>query len=254
MADCYSPIGVFDSGVGGISVLNSLRALMPNENYIFIGDSANAPYGTKPEDEVFRLSENSLLKLLDSDAKQIVIACNTATAVCADKLREKYHDIQIVGIEPAIKPAATENPGRNVAVLATNLTVHQKRIEKLYHEYSGVAHIELVPCIGLVEFIESGHLYDEKLFSYLEVLLKPYKKFDAFVLGCTHYPLIKEAFHHVLGADAKLYDGGEGTARRAKSLLEKSDMLNPGKEKGSVEIINTMNSDDMISLSESLII
>ena len=251
MADRYSPIGVFDSGVGGISVLRSLMALMPHENYIFIGDSANAPYGTKSADEVFRLSEHSLKKLLEMGAKQVVIACNTATAVAADRLREEYPDVTIVGIEPAIKPAATENPGGKIAVLATDLTVHQKRIYALYEKYSDIAHIELVSCIGLVELIENGHLFDGEVFSYIEERLNNYMDYDAYVLGCTHYPLVKDAFRHVLG-DVKLYDGGEGTARRSRDLLEKADMLNPSDRQGSVVMINTADDPKMIELSYSL--
>ncbi len=252
MTDKFSPVGVFDSGVGGISVLRSLVNLMPNENFIFIGDSANAPYGTKSADEVFRLSENSLLKLLDMGVKQIVIACNTATAVAADRLREKYPDIDIVGIEPAIKPAATENPGGKIAVLATDLTVHQKRIYALYEKYADIAHIDLVSCIGLVELIENGHLYDDEVFAYIGERLKNYMDYDAYVLGCTHYPLVKDAFLRVLG-DVKLYDGGEGTARRSKDLLAGKDLLTTSSEKGSVEMINTSDDPEMIRLSYSLL-
>ena len=253
MVDKRSPIGVFDSGVGGISVLRELKKLMPHEDFIFIGDSANAPYGMKTPQEVIELSEHSLLRLLSMGAKQIVIACNTATAVAADALREKYRDIEIVGIEPAIKPAAHDNRGGRIAVLATDLTVHQKRIEKLYRQCSHEAHIELVSCPGLVELIESGHTYDEELFSYLSEKLSLYRDFDAYVLGCTHYPLIRSAFLRVLG-DVPLYDGGEGTARRSRELLSRDGLLNSSDREGQIEIINTSNDENMVSLSYSFMI
>lgn len=251
MADKTSPIGVFDSGVGGISVLRALKRLLPSENFIFIGDSANAPYGTKSAEEVIKLSENSLKRLLEMGAKQIVIACNTATAVAADCLREKYPHVTIIGIEPAIKPAATENPGGKIAVLATDLTVHQRRISALYERYSEKADIKLVSCVGLVELIESGHLYDDVLFSYLENLLRDFMDCDAYVLGCTHYPLIKDAFIRILG-NVKLYDGGEGTARRARELLIKAGMLNPCPDEGKITIINTSDDPSLTELSYKL--
>lgn len=252
MTDNSAPIGVFDSGVGGISVLRCLRNLMPHENFVFIGDSANAPYGTKSPQTVKSLSENSLKKLLRADAKQVVIACNTATAVAADVLRAEYPDVTIVGIEPAIKPAATDNPGGKIAVLATDLTVHQKRIAALYEKYSDTAEIELVPCVGLVELIEDGHLYDKAVFDYLEKLFENRPHYDAYVLGCTHYPLIKDAFLHILG-DVKLYDGGEGTAKRSRDLLLRDGLLNPQKTDGKIVVLNTSEDERLISLSYQLL-
>lgn len=252
MADKNCPIGVFDSGVGGISVLKCLRTLMPHEDFIYIGDSANAPYGTKSPETVKKLTENSLKKLLCAGVKQAVIACNTATAVAADSLRAEYPNVQIVGIEPAIKPAATENPGGRIAVVATDLTVHQKRIYALYEKYSDTAKIELIPCIGLVELIEGGHLYDEAVFAYLEKLFENRPKYDAYVLGCTHYPLIADAFLRVLG-DVKLYDGGKGTAKRSKELLAQAKLLNPQDRLGKTVILNTSNDADLVGFCYDLL-
>lgn len=245
-----APIGLFDSGIGGISVLRSLKKLMPNENYVFIEDSKNAPYGVKSEEEVCELSEKSLVTLLEKGAKQIVIACNTATAVAADYLREKYCDIDIVGIEPAIKPAVEENIGKRIVLLATDLTLHQKRIYKLYERFESLADIELLPCIGLVELIEAGHLNDSLVTDYFRNLFgEKYNDVGAFILGCTHYPLVSDAIKAVVGEDVRLYDGSLGTAKRSMALLSEKNLLTDNTDEGKVEIINTANDEKLISLS-----
>ena len=237
------PIGVFDSGVGGISVLNEIRRILPHEDLIFYGDNQNAPYGTKSAEEVSRLAENCLKFLLDRGCKMVVIACNTASAVAIRNLREKYPSIPIVGIEPAIKPAVLQNPGKNVLLLATPLTLKQERVLAMAEKYHEIAHLSMKGAKGLVELIEGGHIFDEELFSFLRGLFSDEfsedRLPDALVLGCTHYPHVKAAFRRVLGENVLLYDGGEGTARRCRFLLEEAGILNGKTEKGSVSFFGS---------------
>ena len=237
------PIGVFDSGVGGVSVLNEIRRLLPREDLIFYGDNRNAPYGTKSADEVRALAENAFLFLREKDCKMVVVACNTATAVAIGPLRAKYAPFPIVGIEPAIKPAVLENPGKRVLLLATPLTLKQERVLAMAEKYDSVARLSMKGARGLVELIEAGHTFDEPLFAFLRDLfseeLSQGRIPDAVVLGCTHYPHVKAAIRRVLGEGVKLYDGGEGTARRCRSLLTEGDLLNPQAPRGKVEFFGS---------------
>ncbi len=235
-----NPVGVFDSGVGGISVLKELVRLMPGERFIFRGDSAHAPYGTKSAEEVYRLAKDSVEWLLARDCKEIVVACNTATAVGVDALRKAYPDVPIVGIEPALKPAALENPGKSVLLMATPLTLKLERVALLRHRFEDVARFTFLPCRGLVEQIEAGHLDDDVLFTFLEELFAEVDKSDlaAVVLGCTHYPHVRGALGRFFGPGVRLYDGGEGTARRALAILREKDLLREGGD-GSVTLFNT---------------
>ena len=215
------PIGVFDSGVGGISVLRELTALMPNENFIYFGDSANAPYGTRTYDEVYNLTKNIVHYLLNRNCKALVIACNTITAAVVTRLRSEYPDIPIIGIEPAIKPAIEHCPGGNVVVMATKVTLREEKFLHLLSEYSDKASIYTIPCPGLVEFVEKGILDGPELTAHLEFLLKDVSdiNIDAVVLGCTHYPFVRKTIANVIGSDCFIIDGGNGTARETKRQL-----------------------------------
>lgn len=250
-----APIGVFDSGVGGVSVLKELRRAMPQENFVFIADSKNAPYGVRPADEVRALSEISLKKLVARGSKEIVIACNTATAVAADELRRAYPDLPIVGIEPAVKPAAVENTGKRILLLATPLTLKMERIALLKNRFDALADIDAVPCSGLVELIEGGHLDDAPLFSYFDKTFGDYLDPPpaAVVLGCTHYPHIKPALARFFGDGVRLYDGGVGTARRARALLAERGLLNPSSTPGAIEMESTSGDPKIIALCEKLL-
>lgn len=238
-----APVGVFDSGVGGVSVLNEVRRLLPHEDLIFYGDNKNAPYGTKSAEEVRRLAEDCFRTLQDRGCKIVIVACNTASAVAIRGLRETYAPFPIVGIEPAVKPAVLENPGKRVLLLATPLTVRQERVLALAERFDSIAEITMKGARGLVELIEAGHLYDETLFSFLRGLFSDEfsedRLPDALVLGCTHFPHVKAAFRHVLGDGVKLYDGGEGTARRCRFLLEEAGLVNPQTRRGSVEFLGS---------------
>ena len=222
-----SPIAVFDSGVGGISVLRELIRLMPDEHFIYFGDSKNAPYGTKKKEEVRELTINCAQKLFAQGAKGLVVACNTATSAAVRVLRETYPYIPIVGIEPALKPAALCMEHPRVLVMATPMTIHEEKFHVLMDKYKEKAQIIPLPCPGLMDFIERGDLDGEDLYRYLEDLLYSYRgnRIDAAVLGCTHYPFARKQIQQVLGDRVKIFDGGEGTAREMRRRLKESGLL-----------------------------
>lgn len=249
------PIGVFDSGVGGISVLRELVALMPNENYIFYGDSGNAPYGTKTLSEVQRLTCADAEYLLGQGVKALVVACNTATSAAIRILRAQYPDIPVIGIEPALKPAvmAKENP--RVLVMATPMTLREEKFRLLMERFEKRATILPLPCPGLVEFVERGELESPGLERFLTELFAQYREqpVDCVVLGCTHYPFVKPMVQKVLGEHVLVFDGGAGTARETKRQLQERGLLNPSAQKGTVVLQNSLASEEMIQLEQALL-
>lgn len=249
------PIGVFDSGVGGISVLRELVKIMPNENYLYFGDSMHAPYGTKTLEEVRRLTIENIQMLLEKGAKSIVVACNTATSAAVAVLRTMYPDLPLVGIEPAIKPAVLNYPHQRVVVMATPMTVQQEKFRTLMKKYDSQAEIVPLACPGLMEFIERGDLKGEDLRQYLTELLQDEKQkhMSAIVLGCTHYPFIKEMIMEVVGSEVAILDGGNGTAREMKRRLEVAGKLTDAVEKGNVEFLNSRNTKEELELCRYLL-
>ena len=247
------PIGVFDSGVGGISVLRELVALMPNENYIFFGDSANAPYGTKTLEQVVELVRREAEYLYDKGVKALVVACNTATSAGIQILREHYRDIPVIGIEPALKPAVLFREHPTVLVMATPMTLREKKFHGLMQRFETEADIVPLPCPGLMGFVERGELKSEALEEYLRNLFAPYEKVDAVVLGCTHYPFVKNMIQKVLGEQAVLFDGGEGTARETRRQLENRGLINPSEERGKVVFENSAKEEALLKLCKDLL-
>lgn len=249
------PIGVLDSGLGGISVLRELVKLMPGENFIYYGDSANAPYGTRIPEEVIDLTKKDVEFLLERGAKAIVVACNTATSVAIKELRAAYEEVlPVIGIEPALKPAVKAKEHSKVVVMATPMTLSQTKFNSMMHIYEDDANIIKMPCPGLVEYIESGVLEGPVLDAYLEKQFAPYDKaeIDAVVLGCTHYPLIREVIQkHFPGVS--VYDGGFGTAKQTKRRLEERGLLSDRKSGGKVEIFNSRNTEAILELSRRLL-
>ncbi len=218
-------IGVFDSGVGGMSVLKHLVAQMPHEEFHYFGDSAFAPYGTKPKEQIAQRSCAIAKKFIDEGAKALVIACNTATAAAADELRAAYPHLPIVGVEPALKPAVTAYPHGTVIVLATKATLSLQKYHNLESRLHPSAKLISIPGEGLVELIESGQANSEQMHNRLTELLRDYAgQVDAVVLGCTHYPFIKKQISSVLG-DVEFFDGGAGAAHQLKRLLEQKNLL-----------------------------
>jgi len=247
------PIAVFDSGVGGISVLKELVALMPNESYIYFGDSANAPYGTKSHDEISKLTLDNVKKLADEGIKAIVIACNTATSVCINKLRDIYKDIPVVGIEPALKPAVESKKDSTVLVMATPITLSEKKFSDLTENYNDRAKIINLPCPGLMELVEQGITEGEEMEKFLAECFAglELEKIDSVVLGCTHYPFVKGAIKKFL-PNAELFDGGAGTARQLKRCLSEKDMLSENSE-GSVVFQNSLEDEKILKLCVKLL-
>ena len=249
------PIAVIDSGVGGISVLRELLKIMPWEHYLYFGDSANAPYGSKTKGEVLELTRHNLKLLRERGIKALVIACNTATSAAAAVLREENPDLPIIGIEPAIKPAAFLFPHPRVLVMATPLTLKEEKFRALVARFADREEIIPLPCPGLVELIEAGNLDGEAINRYLEELFAPYirQKIDAVVLGCTHYPHIKNVIARHVPLRATIIDGGEGTARETYRRLSVAGLLADTRQVGSVGIINTSGDERLIRLSRELL-
>lgn len=250
-----NPIGVFDSGVGGISVLRELVQLMPGEDYLYLGDSIHAPYGTKTLEEVRSLTIKNVELLLERGAKSIVVACNTATSAAVAVLRGMYPDLPLVGIEPAIKPAVLENPGAHVVVMATPMTLRQEKFQRLMGMYEEQAQIVPLPCPGLMEFVERGDLDSDELRRYLTELFWTVSEntMEVIVLGCTHYPFARDMIQQVVGEKVKIYDGGNGTAREMKRRLGEVGLLNPSLKQGMVTFMNSRNTPEEQELCKFLL-
>lgn len=248
------PIGVFDSGMGGISVLRELVKVMPNEDYIYFGDSANAPYGTKPTEVIRELTIRHVEELMAQGAKGIVVACNTATSAAVAALRKMYPELPLVGIEPAIKPAAVQKPGARIVVMATPMTIRQEKFQKLMACYEDQIRIVPLPCPGLMEFVERGDLEGEDLRTYLRELLGKVSEepVDGIVLGCTHYPFVRNMIQEIAGEKVVIYDGGPGTAREMRRRLAQKDLLNPKQEEGNVAFFNSRNTKQEMELCQML--
>lgn len=249
------PIAVFDSGVGGISVLKELKKILPNENYIYYGDSKHAPYGMKDKETVKELTLSAAKLLFLQGAKGLVVACNTATSAAVKTLRELYPCVPIVGIEPAVKPAATLKKNGRVLVMATPMTIREEKFKNLMAKYEHMAEIIPLPCPGLMDFVERGDLDSEDFRKYLEELLFVYRihPVDAVVLGCTHYPFAKNKIQEILGTDVEVFDGGEGTAREMRRRLAEAGLLNPQNQTGTVEFQNSLDDKNKLKLCEKLL-
>ena len=236
----YSKIGLFDSGLGGLSVLSEIMKLLPNEDYLFYEDSINNPYGMRTEEDLFNITSRIVENLLNEDCKIIVIACNTATTSCMTKLKEKHKDTLFVGTVPAIK-VAYDHGSKNTIVLSTPYTTKSKRVQELIHDYTREDQV-LTNISGgnLANLIELGKR--EEYMSLLHELLDSHKDADAIVLGCTHYSIIKDDIKEVL-PNTELLDGCKGIANEVKRLLSNNDLLNPKEDKGSLEIINTKSNE-----------
>lgn len=223
------PIGVFDSGLGGVSVLNELRALLPAEDVIYYGDNGNAPYGERSEEEIRRLTLESVERLEAMDVKALLVACNTATSAAIDAVRERLK-IPVVGMEPAIKPASELATGGRVLVMATTATLRLRKFHELVDRLDARDRIVPVPCPGLVELIEEGCLDGVRVRNLLRDLLGPFLGESAAVavLGCTHYPFVRTSIQEVLGAHIPILDGNRGTVAHLQHVLREQVLLRKG--------------------------
>ena len=244
-------IAVFDSGVGGISVLRHLVRVMPSERYLYFGDSANAPYGTKTKEEVRNLTFAAAKMLMERGIKALVVACNTATSAAIQDLRRAWPELIIIGIEPALKLAADKFPGGHLGVMATPMTLREEKFARLMERFQESCEIHKIPAPGLVELIESGKADSPETDELLRRLFAPYPKLDALVLGCTHYPFAAKSISRVLGDGITLLDGGDGTARETKRRLKEACLLRTGE--GTVAILNSRDEPELLALSARLL-
>lgn len=237
-------IGIFDSGVGGLTIWNEINQLLPNESTNYIGDSFNAPYGIRPRSEIINLSIANTQKLIDLGSKIIVVACNTATTQAIDVLRGEFN-IPIIGIEPAIKPAAKASITRSISVLATHGTLESEHFNKTKNRFA--ADLKVVTRVGegLVKAIEKEGLKSVKLKtllkSHLDVLVD--EKTDHLVLGCTHYPLLIPLIEEILGKGITIVDSGKAVAMQTQKILMANDLLNPTRENLRHNFYSTMGID-----------
>lgn len=255
MAKNTDPIAVFDSGMGGISVLKEMTALMPEEDFIYFGDSLHAPYGTKPTEEVRRLTIGHITSLIkDYHAKAVAVACNTATSAAVRPLRELYPEVPLVGVEPAIKPAVFDCEHPRVLVMATPVTLKEKKFHNLEALYEEQAEIYPLPCPGLMEFVEQGVLDGEELDGFLKEKITPYldKDLTGIVLGCTHYPFVRKEIRAIVGPDIKIFDGSLGTARELKRRITVAGLQRDTSHKGTVTFMNSSGDDSKLQLSRYL--
>lgn len=248
-ADPNSFVGVFDSGVGGISVLKSLAAELPCEDFHYFGDSANAPYGEKAEARVLELSRGIVEKFVDEGAKAIVIACNTATSVAAPTLRNAYPDLPIIGIEPALKPATEDPDHGRILVMATDITLTLDKYQDLAATYGKDCEVISVPCPGLAGRIEHGELDQADLVEMIRDYVGSFAgTVGSVVLGCTHYPFVRQQIAEVLGGGVKFFDGGSGTARQLRSRLTETGLLASEGHIGEVSFESSKDTEAEIAL------
>lgn len=243
-------IAVFDSGLGGISVLRELVKLMPQEKYLYYGDSANAPYGDRSTAQVRELTITAAEKLLSRGVKALVVACNTATAVAINDLRSRHPDTIIIGIEPAVKVAADRCRDGHIGVMATPVTLREEKFNQLLERFPQlqVSPISAPELVGMIEQSAA----DDAVEAYLRPILEPFAgKLDAVVLGCTHYPFAARVIGKILGNDVQLLDGGVGTAKNTRRRLQEEGLLSEGP--GQVQIENSTLDPAMLLRSAELL-
>lgn len=242
--DC---VGVFDSGVGGISILQALVEELPHERFCYFGDSANAPYGEKEPEEVLALSRDITERFLAGGAKAIVVACNTATSAAVATLRLEHPDVPIIGVEPALKPAVLAASGGEVLVMATPMTVSLEKFQRLLGTWGDAAHVHSVPCEGLAARIEQGNLDAEDVVDLIRSLVGSYAGLvDAVVLGCTHYPFVRAQIEQVLGP-VTFYESATGCAHQLRRRLEELGLAAADDARGSVEFASSKDTPEELA-------
>ena len=232
-------IGIFDSGIGGVTVLREIIKVLPNENYIYYSDSKNNPYGDKTKEEIIERCEEIFRFLLERKCKAVVIACNTASAVASGYLREKHKNIPIIAIEPAYKMVHDYSYDKETLVMATKGTIESEKFNLLYHKYDNHK-TTLLECVGLADVIEEGN--EDKIKNYLEENIGEYKgKVENVVLGCTHYPLVQKEIGQVLGGNVRFFNGASRLAVHLKDVLEENNLMNKKIKQGKIEFIDSLD-------------
>jgi glutamate racemase len=246
-------IGVMDSGVGGISVLKHIRALLPFEHLMYVADSKYAPYGNKTAEEITSRCMVVADYLIAQDVKALVVACNTATAAAIDKLRETY-DVPIIGMEPAVKPAAAATKNGVIGVLATVGTLKSAQFAALLESYGRNVKVVTQGCVGLVECIERGELDTPETLALIRQYTAPLlaEGADTIVLGCTHYPFVKQVIQEIVGKNITLIDTGEAVAKQLKHKLDEKGLLTKNTEKAEVHFWTNSEAENAEQVTEKL--
>lgn len=233
-------IGIFDSGIGGLNVLHEALLVMPEQDYLYYADTKNVPYGTKPKDQVQQYIFEAADFLVSRGAEAIVIACNTATSVAIEALRERF-DIPVLGMEPAVKPAVEicREKSSRVLVTATPLTLKEEKLKNLIQRVDAEDRVDVVALPGLVEFAESLCFEEQRITEYLVEALKPFdlNAYGTIVLGCTHFPYYKTVFEKLAGENTEVIDGSRGTVRHLRNRLMARSSYSEGT--GQVEFYNS---------------
>jgi glutamate racemase len=250
----FAPIGVFDSGLGGLSVLQEIRALLPAEDLIYVADSAYCPYGVRTPQEILDRSLAVSDVLFEIGVKLTVVACNTACSVALEDLRARF-PLPIVGLEPAVKPAIAQTTSGKIAVIATSATVSGARLKKLVQLHGGEVEVRLVAAPGWVELVESGEIQSDSAKETVERLISPLlaDRFDTIVLGCTHYPFLRNVIDEITGGTVRVIDSGEAIARRTRDLLDWGGMRRNHGHEGGLRILTTGDAAAMSNISSRLL-
>lgn len=246
---CNQPIVLFDSGVGGTSILKEIAELLPHENFVYLADSQNAPYGVRSPAEIIDLSIKNTELALSMKAKIIVVACNTATTNAISYLRSQYQ-LPFIGIEPAIKPAALNSEVKRIGVLATKGTLSSELFKQTSETFaSGIDVIEVIGK-GIVEAVEGGWTSDDGFVEELKKQIQPFidEDIDYLVLGCTHFPYIIPQLKKLLPAHVKIIDSGRAVAKQTQHVLKENHLENPSTKKGKVEIFT--NVDNVVHIKQ----
>lgn len=259
-ATAVQPIGIFDSGVGGLSVLRHIQDYLPNEKILYLADQAHVPYGSRSLAEIRYFSEEITRFLINQGSKIIVVACNTASAAALNSLRKTFPQVPFVGMEPAVKPAAFKTRGGKVGVLATENTFASPRYEQLMSRFARDVEVIEDPCHGLVPLIEAGRITDSTTKQLLRDVLAPMFSFgiDTLVLGCTHYPFIQSLIEAIIESDVgglpvTIIDPAPAVARQTASVLATRQLLAPSKQHGSVRLFTSARAHTLVSLGEQLL-
>ena len=240
-----APIGVFDSGVGGLSVLRALRAQLPQEDFVYLSDAAHAPYGERTDDYVSaRALRVADYLITQHGVKALVVACNTATAAAIQVLRARWPTLPIVGIEPALKPAAAASHTKRVGVMATRSTLQSAKFKTLLESLQGQAEFVVQACDGLAAAIENGD--DRTTQALCATYLRAMGDFgrqpgqmDQLVLGCTHYPLVGDVLQSLVGAGVDLLEAGAPVSLQTRRVLSQADLLFAGRAAGTTRLLST---------------
>lgn len=247
------PIGVFDSGVGGLSVLLEIKRLLPEENIVYYADSAYCPYGLKSPEEIVSRSFSICDFLISCGSKMLVVACNTASVAGLDIYRQRYN-IPIVGMEPAVKPATAATRNGRVGVLATGVTLSGNRFSSLLERYQNGSEVFSQPCPGLVEMVEMGHSDFPETIALLKKYIDPLleRGVDTIVLGCTHYPFLKKSVQAVAGPGITIIDTGEAVARQVKRVMARHGLENQSGQRGGETFHTSGNTEEVSPVIKKL--